>query len=212
MLTQTRFGQSWQLGIAVLLALVRVVAGVGERTFAQSQIVPDRTLETESSVVTPNVVIQGLTSDAQGQELKVLRVDGGAIKGANLFHSFGEFNVGEGRGVYFTNPQGIENILSRVTGANRSEILGRLGVLGNANLFLINPNGIVFGQNASLDVEGSFFATTAEAIALGKQGYFSATQPQQSSLLSVSSGALFFNQAAAQPGNIINRGNLALHN
>lgn len=198
--TQTRLGQSWQLGIAVLLTLVGVVAEVGARTEAQSQVVPDNTLGTEGSVVTPNVEINRLNSD---------RIDGGAIKGTNLFHSFQDFNVGEGKGVYFTNPQGIENILGRVTGANRSEILGTLGVLGNANLFLLNPNGIVFGKNASLDVQGSFFATTAEAIALGKQGDFSATKPQQSSLLSVSPGAEFFNQAASQPGNIINRGNLS---
>jgi filamentous hemagglutinin family protein len=52
-------------------------------------------------------------------------------------------SVLEGRGAYFANPVGVKNILSRVTGANRSDILGRLGVLGNANLFLINPNGIV---------------------------------------------------------------------
>ncbi len=77
-------------------------------------------------------------------------------RGANLFHSFREFNVEEGRSAYFTNPAPIENILSRVTGDNPSQILGKLGVLGNANLFLINPNGIIFGQNASLDVRGSF--------------------------------------------------------
>lgn len=196
--TQTRLGQSWQLGIAVLLTVVGVVAQVG-RTQAQSQVVPDNTLGTEGSIVTPNVEINGLNS---------AQIDGGAIKGTNLFHSFQDFNVGEGKGVYFTNPQGIENILGRVTGANRSEILGTLGVLGNANLFLLNPNGIIFGKNASLDVQGSFFATTAP-IALGKQGDFSATKPQQSSLLSVSPGALFFNQAASQQGNIINRGNLS---
>lgn len=199
MLTQSRFNQFRELGIAVVLALVGAVTIACERGFAQSQIVPDSSLGSERSVVTPNVLIRDLPSE---------RIDSGAIRGANLFHSFQEFNVEEGRGVYFTNPQGIENILSRVTGVNRSEILGRLGVLGNANLFLINPNGIVFGQNASLDIEGSFFATTAEAIALGEQGYFSATQPQQSSLLSVSPGALFFNQASVQPGNIINKGNL----
>ncbi len=72
------------------------------------------------------------------------------MRGCNLFHSFQEFNVDEGRGVYFSNPDNIVNILSRVTGDNISQILGTLGVLGNANLFLINPNGIVFGPNARL--------------------------------------------------------------
>ena len=71
--------------------------------------------------------------------------------GVNLFHSFQEFNVDANKGVYFTSPVGIENILSRVTGNNPAKIFGKLGVLtGNANLFLINPNGIIFGANASL--------------------------------------------------------------
>ncbi|KYC35392.1 hypothetical protein WA1_06085 [Scytonema hofmannii PCC 7110] len=150
-----------------------------------AQVTPDTTLGAEGSVVTPNVEIKGVVSDAQGQELEVLRIDGGAIRGGNLFHSFQEFNVGEGRGVYFTNPQGIENILSRVTGANRSEILGRLGVLGNANLFLLNPSGIVFGQNASLDVEGSFVASTASSLKFADSTEFNATNPQSTPLLTI---------------------------
>jgi filamentous hemagglutinin family protein len=162
-----------------------------------AQLTPDNTLGAESSVIT-NI-----------DQLRE-RIEGGAIRGANLFHSFLEFNVGEGRAVYFANPAGIENILSRVTGGNPSHILGRLGVLGGANLFLINPNGIIFGANASLDIQGSFFATTADGIKLGEEGFFSATNPQESRLLSVNPGALFFNQAANQAGNIINRGNLAV--
>jgi filamentous hemagglutinin family protein len=165
---------------------------VGEQVLAQ--IVPDNTLGAEGSVVTPNVNIQGIPSD---------QIDGGATRGANLFHSFSQFNVGEGRGAYFTNPAGILNILSRVTGANRSDILGRLGVLGDANLFLINPNGIVFGPSASLDVQGSFLATTADAVKLGDAGLFSASQPATSNLLTVSPSALWFNAVAAQP--IVNR-------
>ncbi|MFY7804691.1 MAG: filamentous hemagglutinin N-terminal domain-containing protein, partial [Limnoraphis robusta] len=120
-----------------------------------AQIVPDNSLGNENSVVTPNVNIRGINSN---------RIDGGAVRGGNLFHSFQEFNIREGRGAYFSNPDNIINILTRVTGGNISEILGTLGVLGNANLFLINPNGIVFGPNARLDVGGSFFATTADGI------------------------------------------------
>jgi filamentous hemagglutinin family protein len=156
--------------------------------------VPDNTLGAESSVVIPNVNINGIPSD---------RIDGGATRGANLFHSFSQFNIGEGQGAYFNPQPGIENILSRVTGANRSDILGRLGVLGDANLFLINPNGIVFGQDASLDVQGSFLATTADALKLGNAGLFSASQPATSNLLTVSPSALWFNAIAAQP--IVNR-------
>jgi filamentous hemagglutinin family protein len=180
--------QSWQLKLVGSVAIVGTLCvGVSDRVLAQ--IVPDNTLGAESSVVTPDV-IKGI----QGN-----RIDGGATRSANLFHSFSQFNVGEGRGAYFTNPAGILNILSRVTGANRSDILGRLGVLGNANLFLINPNGILFGPNASLDVQGSFLATTADAVKLGDAGLFSASQSATSNLLTVSPKALWFNAVAAQP-------------
>ncbi|HEY9707797.1 MAG TPA: filamentous hemagglutinin N-terminal domain-containing protein, partial [Oculatellaceae cyanobacterium] len=89
-------------------------------------------------------------------------------------------------------------------------MFGRLGVLGNANLFLLNPNGIMFGPNSSLDIKGSFLATTANSIKLGESGFFSASEPQNSRLISVSPGALFFNQVANQPATITNSGNLAV--
>jgi filamentous hemagglutinin family protein len=147
-----------------------------------AQIVPDRTLGSENSIVKPDV-IKGLPSD---------RIEGGARRGINLFHSFREFNIDEGRGAYFTNPNGVQNILSRVTGTNPSNILGTLGVRGNANLFLINPNGIIFGQNASLDINGSFVATTANAIQFGEQGFFSASDPNSPPLLTVKPSAFLF--------------------
>ena len=188
----------WQSFIIGTVGLIGVlVTGGNEAIFAQ--VIPDDTLGAESSVVTPDVLIREILSD---------RIDGGATRGANLFHSFLEFNIAEGRGVYFANPDGIENILSRVTGDNVSTILGRLGVLGEANLFLLNPNGILFGENASLDIEGSFVATTASGIELGEDGVFSATQPKSSRLLSVSPGALFYNAVEAAGGKITNRGNL----
>ncbi len=142
---------------------------------AEAQIVPDGTLGNENSRVVPNLEINGINSD---------RIDGGAIRGSNIFHSFQEFNINQGRGAYFTNPEGIINIFSRVTGSNPSNILGRLGVLGNANLFLINPNGIVFGQNARLDLRGSFLASSANRIAF--DGFqFNATNPQAPPILTV---------------------------
>jgi filamentous hemagglutinin family protein len=181
---------AWKLKLTSNLVVSGILVAVsGNGVFAQ--ITPDRTLGNESSVVKPNRDIKGIPSN---------RIDGGARRGGNLFHSFQEFNVEEGRGAYFTNPSGVENILSRVTGSNPSEILGRLGVIGgNANLFLINPNGIIFGANASLDVNGSFLATTADGIKLGETGQFSATEPQKSNLLRIDPSALFFNAVAAQP-------------
>jgi filamentous hemagglutinin family protein len=168
-----------------------VVSGVlsfqCDRAF--SQITPDDTLGDESSVVN--------TRDATNDS-----IDGGAIRGQNLFHSFEEFNVGEDRGVYFANPDDVTNIFSRVTGNNFSNILGTLGVDGAANLFLINPNGIVFGEGASLDVQGSFAATTADGIEFGDNGFFSAVNSQESVLtISVPLGLQF----GSSPGSIINR-------
>ena len=116
-----------------------------------AQITPDRTLGLENSTV--------YSVDRLRE-----RIEGGAIRGENLFHSFEEFNVGEGHQVYFANPEKVSNIFSRVTGNNISAIFGILGVKGSANLFLINPNGIIFGENATIDVGGSFIATTAESI------------------------------------------------
>ena len=150
----------------------------------QAQVVPDRTLGSESSVVTPNVNIRGIPSDAP-EGAATLRIDGGAVRGGNLFHSFQEFNIDVGRGVYFSNPDNIINILTRVTGGNISEILGTLGVLGNANFFLINPNGIVFGPNARLDVGGSFFASTADGILFENGFEFAASNPEAPPLLTI---------------------------
>ena len=85
-----------------------------------------------------------------------------ASNSVNLFHSFARFNVQTGGSVTFTGSNTIENIISRVTGTQNSLIDGLLASsINNANLFLLNPNGVIFGPNASLDVSGSFYASTA---------------------------------------------------
>ncbi|MBD2210320.1 filamentous hemagglutinin N-terminal domain-containing protein [Nostoc linckia FACHB-104] len=163
-------------------------------TPAKAQITPDNTLGTETSSITPNALINGANADL---------INGGAQRGSNLFHSFTDFNINVGQSVYFGNPSGVQNILTRVTGGNGSNILGTLGINGNANLFLINPNGIVFGQNASLDIRGSFVGTTANGLQFGNQGIFSATNPQAPPLLTVNPSTLLFNQI--NQSGIINR-------
>ncbi len=91
-----------------------------------------------------------------------------------------------------------------MTGGSPSNIRGTLGVSGGtANLFLLNPNGIIFGPNARLDVRGSFVATTANAIQFGTQGFFSSSDLNPPPLLTVNPSAFFFNQAAH--GSIVNR-------
>jgi filamentous hemagglutinin family protein len=158
-----------------------------------AQVVPDASLGNESSVITPNV-IRNIPSE---------QINGGAIRGNNLFHSFREFNVGVGRGVYFANPDGVVRIFTRVTGNNLSQILGTLGVLGNADLFLINPNGIIFGSGAKLDLNGSFIGSTASKIRFVDGLEFSATNPQSSPLLSVNLPVGL--QYGTNPGRIVNQ-------
>ncbi|MCC3516188.1 filamentous hemagglutinin N-terminal domain-containing protein [Microcoleus sp. PH2017_18_LLB_O_A] len=140
-----------------------------------AQIIPDRTLGTENSR-TVSDSINNLPSD---------RIEGGASRGSSLFHSFREFNVGEGRGAYFANSNGIANIFTRVTGSNSSNILGTLGVQGNANLFLINPKGIIFGPNARLDLRGSFLGSTADSVLFNNGFEFSSANPQAVPLLAI---------------------------
>ncbi|WP_293054713.1 MULTISPECIES: filamentous hemagglutinin N-terminal domain-containing protein [unclassified Moorena] len=165
---------------AMSLTLGGVTVGISGNClladYALADIVPDGTLGNESSVVIPNTTVRGEIAD---------KIEGGATRGANLFHSFQEFNVGELQRVYFANPSGIENILTRVTGGNLSNILGTLGVDGAANLFVLNPNGIVFGSQARLDVAGSFFASTANSLVFGDGVEFSATSPQAPPLLTI---------------------------
>ncbi|WP_217385499.1 filamentous hemagglutinin N-terminal domain-containing protein [Dolichospermum sp. UHCC 0259] len=180
----------YRLGLATLFT--GIFTTTNQKAF--SQPIPDSTLGQEISTINNNGI----------KDI----IEGGATRGSNLFHSFTEFNIGVGKSVYFANPTGIENILTRVTGGNPSNILGTLGVNGTANLFLINPKGIFFGNGASLDIRGSFTATTADSIKLGETGLFSASNPQNSNLLSVQPGALFTNALKNLQAEIKNEGNL----
>jgi filamentous hemagglutinin family protein len=179
---------------------------------ASAQIQPDATLGADRSIVT-NQTIKTLPSQL---------IQGGTIRGGNLFHSFEQFNVLSGQGTYFANPTGVTNILTRVTGSNLSRLDGTLGVLGNANLFLLNPNGILFGSGAKLDLSGSFTASTAGSISLGPNGSFNAIAPNQSNLLSIKPNVYFTTaagqtQAPLQPtqikpiGDLTNSGNLQVN-
>jgi filamentous hemagglutinin family protein len=163
---------------------------------ASAQILPDHTLGAESSRITNVSDIRAL-------------IEGGAIRGSHLFHSFEVFNVGEGQEAYFANPVGIESIFSRVTGNDPSAILGTLGVNGGANLFLLNPNGIIFGENAQLDIRGSFVASTANRLVFEDGVEFSATNPEEAPLLTINvTPGLQYGQQ--QPAGVVNGGNLAV--
>jgi len=115
--------------------------------------------------------------------------------GSNLFHSFGQFDVGTTGVANFLNDSALptNNILSRVTGGNPSNIFGTIQTegFGNANLFLMNPAGIVFGPNASLNVGGSSHFTTADYLRLADGVQFTALPGAQDALLSIAPVAAF---------------------
>ncbi|MBW4510406.1 MAG: filamentous hemagglutinin N-terminal domain-containing protein [Scytonematopsis contorta HA4267-MV1] len=154
------------------LLVTSVFIFTSNRAFAE--LIPDNTLGAEASRI------------RQINSINDLNIEGGAQRGSNLFHSFSQFNINNGQSVYFNNPTGVQNILTRVTGGQISNILGTLGVNGSANLFLINPSGIVFGENARLDIGGSFIASSASNIKFLDGSEFNASLTQEKPLLTIS--------------------------
>ncbi|MGB3640268.1 MAG: filamentous hemagglutinin N-terminal domain-containing protein, partial [Rivularia sp. (in: cyanobacteria)] len=166
-----------------------------EKLQAQS-VIPavDRT----GTVVTPN----GNQFDITGGQF--------SQDGSNLFHSFKEFGLSENQIANFLSNPAIQNIFGRVTGGNTSVINGLIQLTGgNSNLFLINPSGIVFGNNASLNVPGDFTATTANGIGFGNN-WLNAFGKNDYAILMGKPNSFAFTMS--QPGAIINAGNLGVKN
>lgn len=158
----TTAGVSYVFPIKVIImvlakALLWMIVGVlATAPAARSQIIPanDGT---------------GTMVNAVGNQFAITK---GTASGQNLFHSFQQFDLPSGRAT-FDVPGGIQNILTRVTGGNASLIQGQLAVNG-ANLYFMNPSGVIFGQGASLNVSGAFVTTTANGIGFGNGNWFSA--------------------------------------
>ncbi|BAY20065.1 hypothetical protein NIES21_59350 (plasmid) [Anabaenopsis circularis NIES-21] len=136
-----------------------------------AQVIPDKTLRQNTAIrLDKNTTI----------------IEGGSQVGSNLFHSFLEFSVIKDSTAFFNNTNNIQNIIARVTGDSISNIDGLIRANGNANLFFINPNGIIFGQNARLNIGGTFVGSTASSINFANGFKFSAKNPQPKPLLTIS--------------------------
>lgn len=128
--------------------------------------------------------------------------------GANLFHSFQEFGLSQGQIANFLASPELQAIFARVVGGNPSVIDGLLQVTGsNAHLYLLNPSGIVFGSNASLNVPGSLTATTANGVRFGTQWYDAIGANNYLNLGGSPDGLVL---TSVQPGAIVNAGNLVV--
>ncbi|WP_339367536.1 S-layer family protein [Thalassoporum mexicanum] len=179
--------------VAGLISVILAFEHLPETT-AIAQVTPDQSLPSPSQVETA---------------ADLLTITGGTELGGNLFHSFQEFSVRAGETAFFDHNAAIANIISRVTGTNRSNIDGQIRTNGSANLFLLNPNGILFGNNASLDIGGSFIASTAEGVVFADGSLFSANNAAiPASLLTMTApmGLQFGNN----PGSIVSSSQLPI--
>jgi filamentous hemagglutinin family protein len=162
----------------------------------------------QTRTITPAPDETGTVINRQGNRFDI---NGGSVSrdGQNLFHSFEQFNLSEGQIANFLSHPNIRNILGRVVGGDASFINGLIEVTGgNSNLFLMNPAGIIFGANASLNIPASFTATTANGIGFGANTWFDVSSNSDwSNLVGTPNSFRFDTQ---NPGSIINLGELAV--
>ena len=139
----------------------------------------------------------------------LFQIDGGSLSGdsTTLFHSFEQFGLLTGESAQFGNPATVETIVGRVDG-DASVIDGLLAVDGDANLYLLNPAGILFGENAELNLGGSFSASTATGLVFGNELFDGFGNNDLTSFTGAPTGYVF---GAEQTGTVVNTGDLAVN-
>ncbi len=164
-----------------------------------------------SEVRAQGITVDGRLSPAQTLAGPNYAIDAGLGRqvGGNLFHSFGAFGLKAGETATFSGPPSVGNVIGRVTGGAASSIDGGIkSTIPGANLYLVNPAGVVFGPNASVDVGGSFHASSADYLRMKDGARFGATNPDASTLSAAPPEAFGF-LSAPQPV-MVNGSNLQL--
>jgi filamentous hemagglutinin family protein len=183
----------------ILLRILRFVSWILLLEILSVEILPANAQSITADGTTPTQITE------TGSQIDI---SGGTIAGPNQFHSFDQFGVPSGSTANFQAPQPVENVMGRVTGGNPSVIDGTVKVSGaEANLYLMNPAGMVFGKDATLDVPGSFNATSATGIGFEGGGEFRATGSNDYNQLVNSPNSFNFD---TETGDIVNHGNLAV--
>ena len=166
--------------LKVSLCTFGLFQGTAAIAFAETNSLGNRATPIFLAQVTPDNTVNTQVN----QNGNVSEITGGETRGENLFHSFGDFSVQTGNEAFFNNATDVGNIFSRVTGGNVSNINGLIRANGGANLFLINPAGVIFGAGGSLDIGGSFYGSSASSV-LFEDGEFSAADLDNPPLLTV---------------------------
>ncbi|MBD2195805.1 MULTISPECIES: two-partner secretion domain-containing protein [Calothrix] len=194
-ITQLLRQPSWQTKLVSAFVLSGAIFTFSNMCALAQNITLDGTLAPQETLTGPNYLIPQRA---------------GRTVGNNLFQSFGKFNLDTGEVAKFESSASIRNILARVTGGSLSSINGLIQIQGsNANLFLLNPNGIIFGPNAQLDIRGSFLASTANSFVFQNGSEFSAIHPQPPDLLAINV-PIGLQYGGQQPGAIRLEGSLAV--
>ncbi len=178
----------------LLLTPLLLLPALAPAALAQSMIIP--AADGTGTLVLPDGSTYTITGGTRSGD------------GANLFHSFEQFGLTATEVANFLADPSVQNILGRVVGGNASMIDGLMQVSGSsANLYLINPAGILFGPNSALNLDGSFTATTASGIGFGDDWWPAVGDSNYEALVGNPTAFTF----GSEPGALVNAGNLAVN-